>query len=243
MAREEGAHHGHHRAGRQLPRGAAAREGLRGARARAPQQLLQHLAHRPRPRPARPALRRPRRPEQPGARARGAPARRGLQPRGAEPRQGLVRDAGVHDRRDRARRPAPARRRARPRARQARVYQAGSSEMFGLVQETPQTEKTPFHPRSPYAVSKVYGHWMSVNYRESYGMHVSNGILFNHESPAPRRELRHPQDHHGRGRDQAGPREGAAARQPRREARLGLRQGLRRGHVADAPAGEARTTT
>ena len=65
----------------------------------------------------------------------------------------------------------------------ARVYQAGSSEMFGLVQETPQTERTPFHPRSPYAVSKVYGHWMSVNYRESYGMHVSNGILFNHESP------------------------------------------------------------
>ncbi len=64
-----------------------------------------------------------------------------------------------------------------------RFYQAGSSEMFGLVQETPQTERTPFHPRSPYAVSKVYGHWMTVNYRESYGMHVSNGILFNHESP------------------------------------------------------------
>jgi len=64
-----------------------------------------------------------------------------------------------------------------------RVYQAGSSEMFGLAQETPQTERTPFHPRSPYAVSKVYGHWMAVNYRESYGMHVSNGILFNHESP------------------------------------------------------------
>ncbi len=65
----------------------------------------------------------------------------------------------------------------------ARVYQAGSSEMFGLVQQTPQSERTPFHPRSPYAVSKVYGHWVSVNYRESYGMHVSNGILFNHESP------------------------------------------------------------
>jgi GDPmannose 4,6-dehydratase len=64
-----------------------------------------------------------------------------------------------------------------------RIYQAGSSEMFGLVQETPQTERTPFHPRSPYAVSKVYGHWMAVNYRESYGMHVANGILFNHESP------------------------------------------------------------
>ncbi len=64
-----------------------------------------------------------------------------------------------------------------------RVYQAGSSEMFGLVQETPQSERTAFHPRSPYAVSKVYGHWMAINYRESYGMHVSNGILFNHESP------------------------------------------------------------
>jgi GDPmannose 4,6-dehydratase len=64
-----------------------------------------------------------------------------------------------------------------------RVYQAGSSEMFGMVQETPQSERTPFHPRSPYGVSKVYGHWMAVNYRESYGLHVSNGILFNHESP------------------------------------------------------------
>jgi GDPmannose 4,6-dehydratase len=63
-----------------------------------------------------------------------------------------------------------------------RVYQAGSSEMFGLVQETPQTERTPFHPRSPYGVSKVFGHWMAVNYREGYGVHVSNGILFNHES-------------------------------------------------------------
>jgi len=65
----------------------------------------------------------------------------------------------------------------------ARVYQAGSSEMFGLVQQTPQTEKTPFHPRSPYGVAKVFGHWMTVNYREGYGMHASNGILFNHESP------------------------------------------------------------
>jgi GDPmannose 4,6-dehydratase len=66
---------------------------------------------------------------------------------------------------------------------EARVYQAGSSEMYGLVQETPQTEKTPFHPRSPYGAAKVFGHWMAVNYREGYGMHASNGILFNHESP------------------------------------------------------------
>jgi GDPmannose 4,6-dehydratase len=64
-----------------------------------------------------------------------------------------------------------------------RFYQASSSEMFGKVQETPQTEKTPFYPRSPYGVAKVYGHWITVNYRESYGLHASSGILFNHESP------------------------------------------------------------
>ncbi|MBP6704912.1 MAG: GDP-mannose 4,6-dehydratase, partial [Vicinamibacteria bacterium] len=65
----------------------------------------------------------------------------------------------------------------------SRVYQAGSSEMFGKVIETPQKETTPFYPRSPYAAAKVYAHWIAVNYRESYDMHVSNGILFNHESP------------------------------------------------------------
>jgi len=64
-----------------------------------------------------------------------------------------------------------------------RFYQASSSEMFGKVQEVPQTEKTPFYPRSPYGVAKVYGHFITVNYRESYGMHASSGILFNHESP------------------------------------------------------------
>ena len=64
-----------------------------------------------------------------------------------------------------------------------KFYQAGSSEMFGLVQENPQSEATPFYPRSPYGVAKVYGHWIAKNYRESYGMFISNGILFNHESP------------------------------------------------------------
>ncbi|PQO27026.1 GDP-mannose 4,6-dehydratase [Blastopirellula marina] len=64
-----------------------------------------------------------------------------------------------------------------------RFYQASSSEMFGKVQEEPQTEKTPFWPRSPYGVSKMYGHWMTVNYRESYNMFACSGILFNHESP------------------------------------------------------------
>jgi len=66
---------------------------------------------------------------------------------------------------------------------QARFYQASSSEMFGKVTETPQTEDTRFHPRSPYGVAKVYGHWITVNYREAYGLFATSGILFNHESP------------------------------------------------------------
>jgi GDPmannose 4,6-dehydratase len=66
---------------------------------------------------------------------------------------------------------------------EARVCQPSSSEMFGSVRETPQTEATPFYPRSPYAAAKVYAHWMTVNYRESFGLHASSGILFNHESP------------------------------------------------------------
>lgn len=64
-----------------------------------------------------------------------------------------------------------------------RIYQASTSELYGWVRETPQTEKTPFYPRSPYAVAKLYGYWITVNYREAYGLHASNGILFNHESP------------------------------------------------------------
>ena len=64
-----------------------------------------------------------------------------------------------------------------------RFYQASTSELYGLVQETPQRETTPFYPRSPYGVAKLYGYWITVNYREAYGMHACNGILFNHESP------------------------------------------------------------
>jgi len=70
-----------------------------------------------------------------------------------------------------------------------RFYQASSSEMFGKVREVPQTEKTPFYPRSPYGVAKVYAHWITVNYRESYGIHASSGILFNHESPRRGKEF------------------------------------------------------
>jgi GDPmannose 4,6-dehydratase len=65
----------------------------------------------------------------------------------------------------------------------ARYYQASTSEMFGLIQEEQQSETTPFYPRSPYGVAKLYAHWMTINYRESFGLHASNGILFNHESP------------------------------------------------------------
>src|SRR5687768_15039929 len=64
-----------------------------------------------------------------------------------------------------------------------RFYQASSSEMFGKVQEVPQTESTPFYPRSPYGVAKLYGHWITINYRESYDLHASSGICFNNESP------------------------------------------------------------
>lgn len=64
-----------------------------------------------------------------------------------------------------------------------RIYQASTSELYGLVQEVPQSEQTPFYPRSPYAVAKLYAYWITVNYREAYGIHASNGILFNHESP------------------------------------------------------------
>jgi GDPmannose 4,6-dehydratase len=64
-----------------------------------------------------------------------------------------------------------------------RCYQASTSELYGLVQEIPQTEKTPFHPRSPYAIAKLYAYWITINYREAYGIYACNGILFNHESP------------------------------------------------------------
>ena len=70
-----------------------------------------------------------------------------------------------------------------------RLYQASSSEMFGKVQETPQTERTPFYPRSPYGVAKLYGHWITVNYRESYDLFACSGILFNHESPRRGKEF------------------------------------------------------
>ena len=86
-----------------------------------------------------------------------------------------------------------------------RFYQASSSEMFGKVVEVPQRETTPFYPRSPYGVAKVYGHWITVNYRESYNLHANSGILFNHESPRRGLEFVTHKITHARRTHQAGP--------------------------------------
>ena len=123
---------------------------------------------------------------------------------------------------------------------EARFYQASSSEMFGRARETPQSESTPFYPRSPYGVAKVYGHFITVNYRESFGLHASSGILFNHESPRRGASFVTRRISQGVARIKLGLARRARARQPRRPPRLGLREGVRRGDVADAPAGRAR---
>ena len=117
-----------------------------------------------------------------------------------------------------------------------RFYQASSSEMFGKVREVPQTELTPFHPRSPYGVAKAYGHFLTVNYRESFGIYAVSGILFNHESPRRGLEFVTRKVSDGVARIQLGLRDRAADGQPRRAARLGLRRRLRPGHVGDAAA-------
>ena len=110
-------------------------------------------------------------------------AGRNLSSRGAKPCAGELRHSGIHRRCHAASaRFAFWKRCVRPASR-SRFYQASSSEMFGKAQEVPQTEKTPFWPRSPYGVAKVFAYWATINYRESYGLCASNGILFNHESP------------------------------------------------------------
>ena len=120
---------------------------------------------------------------------------------------------------------------------EARFYQASSSEMYGLIQEPVQSERTPFYPRSPYAAAKLYAHWMTVNYRESFGLHASSGILFKPREPTSRHRIRHPQGHRRRGAHQAGARERIGAGQHECHARLGPCARLRPGDVADAAAG------
>ena len=121
-----------------------------------------------------------------------------------------------------------------------RLYQASSSEMYGRVREVPQTELTPFYPRSPYGVSKVFGHYITVNYRESYNMFAVSGILFNHESPRRGLEFVTRKVTDGVARIKLGKSRPPGARQPRRAARLGLCRRLRARDVADAAAGHGR---
>jgi GDPmannose 4,6-dehydratase len=112
--------------------------------------------------------------------------------------------------------------------------------MFGKVQAVPQNEHTPFYPRSPYGVAKLYGHWITVNYRESYDLYAVSGILFNHESERRGKEFVTRKITDGVARIKLGPGERAAAGQSRRAARLGLRRRLRARDVADAAAAGAR---
>jgi len=119
-----------------------------------------------------------------------------------------------------------------------RIYQASTSELFGLVQEVPQKETTPFYPRSPYGVAKLYGFWITKNYRESYGMFAVNGILFNHERTEGG-DLRDAEDHHRGSKDSTGAAGQALPGEPGRETGLGLCTGLRGVYVADAAARHA----
>jgi len=120
-----------------------------------------------------------------------------------------------------------------------RFYQASTSELYGLVQETPQTEKTPFYPRSPYGCAKLYAHWITVNYREAYGMYACNGILFNHESPLRGETFVTRKITRALTRIKLWHAEQALPREPGREARLGTCPRLRRDAVDDAAAEQA----
>ncbi len=124
-----------------------------------------------------------------------------------------------------------------------RFYQASTSELFGARAGVPQRETTPFYPRSPYAAAKLYAYWITVNYREAYGLHASNGILFNHESPIRGETFVTRKITRAVARIALGLQDGALPGQPRLPARLGPRPRLRAGHAPDAAAGRARTTT
>ena len=120
-----------------------------------------------------------------------------------------------------------------------RFYQASTSEMFGKVQEIPQRETTPFYPRSPYGAAKVYAYWITVNYREAYGMYACNGILFNHESPLRGETFVSRKITRALARIKRRPAADAVPRQPRCAARLGPCARLRPRAMADAAAGRA----
>ena len=120
-----------------------------------------------------------------------------------------------------------------------RFYQASTSELYGLVQEVPQRETTPFYPRSKTAVAKLYAYWITVNYREAYGLYACNGILFNHESPRLERTFVTMKITRGYVQHRPGPRAMPLHGEHGRPSRLGPRQGLRPHAVDDAPAGRS----
>ena len=121
-----------------------------------------------------------------------------------------------------------------------RFYQASTSELYGLVQEIPQKETTPFYPRSPYGVAKLYAYWITVNYREAYGMYASNGILFNHESPVRGETFVTRKITRGVARIELGLHEALYLGNLEAQARLGPCQGLCRGHAHDPTGGTTR---
>ena len=121
-----------------------------------------------------------------------------------------------------------------------RFYQASTSELYGMVQEVPQRETTPFYPRSPYAAAKLYAYWITVNYREAYGMHASNGILFNHEGPTRGETFVTRKITRAVAAIELGLQDKLLSRQSVRPARLGPCPRLCRRHVADAAAAGAR---
>ena len=123
---------------------------------------------------------------------------------------------------------------------ETRFYQASTSELYGLVQEVPQKETTPFYPRSPYGVAKLYGYWITVNYREAYGMYASNGILFNHESPIRGETFVTRKITRSVARIETGLEDTLYLGNLERQARLGPCQGLCRGHAPDVAGGRAR---
>ena len=125
-------------------------------------------------------------------------------------------------------------------ANKTKIYQASTSELYGLVQAVPQSENTPFYPRSPYAVAKLYAYWTTVNYREAYGMFAANGILFNHESPLRGETFVTRKITRAAAKIVLGLQETLYMGQPRRAARLGPRQRLRGSHVPNPTAGHAR---
>ena len=122
----------------------------------------------------------------------------------------------------------------------SKFYQASTSELYGKVQETPQRETTPFYPRSPYGVAKLYAYWITVNYREAYGIHASNGILFNHEGPMRGETFVTRKITRAVAAIELGSAGRPLYRQPRCQARLGPRQRFRQRHVADPAAAAAR---